>query len=58
MHEKENCSVRTGPWRYIRYHDGSEELYDPNEDIHEWNHLAETSEYQKIDQDLIKWLPK
>ena len=36
----QNHSVRTERWRYIRYHDGTEELYDHNDDPHEWRNLA------------------
>lgn len=35
-----NHSVRFENWRYTRYHDGGEELYDHNADPHEWNNLA------------------
>jgi len=35
-----NYAVRTEHYRYIRYLDGSEELYDHRHDPHEWNNLA------------------
>ncbi|MBY5959395.1 sulfatase [Membranicola marinus] len=35
-----NHSVVFGNYRYIRYDDGSEELYDRQEDPNEWNNLA------------------
>ena len=35
-----NHAVRDERWRYIRYADGSEELYDHHADPHEWNNLA------------------
>ena len=35
-----NHSVRTHRWRYIRYADGSEELYDHGADQHEFDNLA------------------
>jgi arylsulfatase A-like enzyme len=45
-----NHSVRTGDvkqgWRYIRYRDGSEELYDRAIDPNEWTNLAGKSQYQ------------
>ena len=31
-----NVSIRSEHWRYIRYADGSEELYDHRDDPHEW----------------------
>ena len=33
-------SIRTDRWRYIRYDDGSEELYDHETDPMEWRNLA------------------
>ena len=35
-----NHSIRTERWRYIRYHDGTEELYDHDVDPNEWTNLA------------------
>jgi len=35
-----NHAVRDERWRYIRYADGSEELYDHHNDPNEWNNLA------------------
>ena len=35
-----NHSVRTGRWRYIRYYDETEELYDEQSDPNEWSNLA------------------
>lgn len=35
-----NHAVRSRHWRYIRYADGSEELYDHRTDPHEWRNLA------------------
>jgi len=35
-----NSTLRTDRWRYIRYEDGSEELYDHSEDPNEWHNLA------------------
>jgi len=35
----ENHGVRTRDWRYIRYADGSEELYYHPDDPHEWTNL-------------------
>lgn len=33
-------SIRSGPWRYIRYADSAEELYDHRVDRHEFNNRA------------------
>ena len=35
-----NHAVRNNRWRYIRYADGSEELYDHDSDPEEWFNLA------------------
>lgn len=40
-----NHSVRSSSWRYIRYADGSHELYDHRNDPNEWNNLAEKAGY-------------
>jgi len=39
-HNHDNHGVRTRDWRYIRYADGSEELYNMQQDPHEWHNLA------------------
>jgi arylsulfatase A-like enzyme len=43
-----NHSVRMAGWRYIRYYDGSEELYDTAADPHEWRNLAAHPEYSAV----------
>jgi len=53
-----NHAVRSERWRYIRYNDGTEELYDCKSDPHEWKNLAGNSRLDSIKQDLSKWLPK
>ena len=37
--DRGNVSVRLNDWRYIRYTDGSEELYDHVNDPNEWHNL-------------------
>lgn len=39
-HGRGNHALRLGPWRYIRYADGSEELYDHRADPLEYDNLA------------------
>ena len=39
-HGRGNHGVRDARWRYIRYKDGSEELYDHKTDPMEWTNLA------------------
>ena len=53
-----NHAVRTEDWRYIRYADGDEELYDDAEDPLEWTNLASKPEYANVKADLARWLPK
>jgi len=50
--------MRTDRWRYIRYADGSEELYDHANDPYEWTNLADNPEYAPIKQKLAAYLPK
>ena len=53
-----NHAVRSERWRYIRYSDGSEELYDHDQDPWEWTNLAEDPRYIKVIADHKQWLPK
>ncbi len=55
---RNNHSIRSKRWRYIRYSDGTEELYDHNKDELEWHNLAGESKYTKVKKGLAKWLPK
>lgn len=52
-----NHAVRSDRWRYIRYADGSEELYDHSIDPHEWHNLASKDELRPVMEGLKKWLP-
>ncbi len=52
-----NASVRSQDWRYIRYKDGSEELYDRKNDPHEWHNLAADPQYSSIIEEHRKWIP-
>lgn len=44
----ENTAVQTETLRYIRYEDGSEELYNHDNDPHEWVNLSAKEEYQEV----------
>ena len=57
-HGPNNHGIRTDRWRYIRYADGSEELYDMRSDPHEWTNLAGDDKYAEIKLQLARWLPK
>ncbi|MFT5286167.1 MAG: choline-sulfatase [Planctomycetota bacterium] len=50
-------AVRTQRWRYIRYADGSEELYDHDSDPHEWVNLATDPKFDAELQSLRDTLP-
>jgi arylsulfatase A-like enzyme len=56
-HGPDNHTVRTERWRYTRYADGSEELYDEVSDPNEWTNLAGASEHAAIRSELAQWLP-
>jgi len=57
-HTKGNHTVCTMRWRYIRYANGDEELYDHRADQNEWKNLADRKEYEDIKKNLARWLPK
>lgn len=44
-------------WRYIKYHDGSEELYDLNNDPNEWYNLASKPDYRSIMDEMKQSAP-
>ena len=56
-HNRGNHSVRTERWRYIRYADGSEELYDHDADPLEWKNLANDPSLAEVKAALAKHLP-
>jgi arylsulfatase A-like enzyme len=53
-----NHSVRSNDWRYIRYANGEEELYDDAHDPLEYTNLAKKKQYADRKAELAKWLPK
>ncbi|QND65744.1 sulfatase [Mesorhizobium loti] len=52
-----NHSVRSGRWRYTRYSDLSEELYDLSADPYEWNNLIGDARFEHVRLDLGARLP-
>ena len=62
-HNHDNHGIRSENWRYIRYADGSEELYNMVEDPNEWNNLLAPSGGEKNPaartraNQLAKWIP-
>ena len=53
----QNHAVRTERWRYIRYEDGGEELYDHSNDPNEWHNLASQSQHAGVIAKLKRALP-
>jgi arylsulfatase A-like enzyme len=56
-HGFQNHAVRTEKWRYIRYADGGEELYDETKDPYEWTNLAGKPEFDSVKKELARHLP-
>ena len=57
-HNHDNHTVRDERWRYIRYADGSEELYEERADPNEWFNLARDPRHADTKRQLATWLPK
>jgi arylsulfatase A-like enzyme len=53
-----NHTVRSEGWRYIRYANGDEELYDEAKDPNEWTNLAAKPEFAARKAELAPYLPK
>lgn len=56
-HGFQNHAVRSEQWRYIRYANGDEELYDETADPHEWKNLASDAKYAEMKSALARWFP-
>lgn len=57
-HGPGNHAVQSVHWRYIRYANGSEELYDHQNDPNEFTNLAGSSEFTSIIKQHAAWLPR
>ncbi len=53
-----NHAIRTADWRYIRYANGDEELYDERNDPNEWTNLATRPEHAALKATLAAQLPQ
>ncbi len=53
-----NHSLRSEHWRYIRYADGGEELYDHRTDPNEWTNLANDPESAGVKAKLAPFFPE
>ena len=56
--QRGQSAVRSQRFRYIRYSDGSEELYDHASDPNEWTNLAQQTKYQSVIADHARWVQK
>ncbi len=52
-----NHAVRSAEYRYIRYANGDEELYDEKADPYEWRNLAGKPELAAVKAELARWMP-
>ena len=52
-----NHAARSEGWRYIRYENGDEELYDEATDPYEWTNLAGEAKYVQHKAELAKSFP-
>ena len=50
-------TVRTEDWRYTRYIDDSEELYDHRTDEEEWTNLADDPKFAQIKKEMAAHIP-
>ncbi|WP_153557043.1 sulfatase [Roseimaritima sediminicola] len=57
-HNRGNDAVRSLHYRYIRYLDGAEELYDTRRDPHEHHNLAGDPAMADVLAEHRRWLPK
>jgi arylsulfatase A-like enzyme len=55
--EQNAYSIINKDWRYIHYSDGTEELYNVQEDPHEWENLAAKENYRPIITELQSFAP-
>ena len=55
---RNNYALRLPGWRYIRYTDGGEELYNHANDAHEWNNLAYLHRHDSIKSAIAQWIPE
>lgn len=57
-HGYKNHGLRNERWRYIRYANGDEELYDHQQDPLEWKNLADDPQYVNVKKQLAQHLPE
>ena len=52
-----NYGLQSERYRYITYADGTEELYDHDNDRWEWHNLADDPEYAAVKREMRKGIP-
>ena len=57
-YHRNDHTLRTERWRYIRYANGDEELYDHAKDSHEWDNLAQDKKFADVLKRFRGQLPK
>lgn len=57
-HGQSNFAIVNEKWRYIRYVDGAEELYDLQKDFDEHHNLAAAPENKSVLETMRQWLPE
>lgn len=56
--ERGNLSLRSTRWRFIRYADGTDELYDLVNDPNEWRNLSKDPQHQTVRNAFLEQIPK
>ena len=56
--QRNDHAIRTERWRYIRYANGDEELYDHTTDTEEWHNLAGEMRFRPVITKFRSYLPK
>ena len=56
-HGYKNHALRSEGWRFIRYEDGAEELYDTTNDPYERTNRANVPSLAELQSELGRWLP-
>ena len=56
-HGRNRHAARSERWRYIRYEDGTEELYNHDADPYEWNNIADDPRHAEVKRQLAAAFP-
>lgn len=53
-----NYAVRSKDWRYIRYFDGTEELYNHKDDANEWYNVSDKASSVSKKKEMMSFIPE